>query len=131
MNFRFYVRYMKKNAMFLLVTMMLIFSISLFMGMTVSSKGTSNLSLEEHYRLLEQDMVRDVRHYLNEHGYRNSGITLTRVVDEAENRAYTLTVHHDKIEKMDDAKRAELSRNLLQFGFEFTTCSFETAYLFH
>jgi len=130
MNIKYYVNYMKKNAMFILITMVLIVASSLLLSLTVKSKETSSLSSEAHYQLLEKQMVKDVRHYLDENGYKNSGITLTRVVDdENQTREYTLTLHHDKMDRMEEEEREILGQTVLQFGFEFTTCSFETAYM--
>ena len=57
-------------------------------------------------------MLNETKAYLTELGYKNSGVTLTRVVDESGRREYTFTIHHGKIDRMSEEEREELAQVL-------------------
>lgn len=98
---------------------------SLCITQTVCSREKiARSEMEGYYQMLEKETVRQVRSYLNDNGFTNSGVTLTRVVDEEENRHYTLTVHHGKIDKMDEEERESLGKDLEQFYFAAEHCTF-------
>ena len=69
-------------------------------------------------------MVRAVRGYLNRVGFKNSGVMLTRVVDGEGYRQYKLTVHHAKIDEMEEGERELLADKLSQFAFVDSMCDF-------
>ena len=68
--------------------------------------------------LVEKGLVEDARLLLSERGFANSGVMLTRVIDENGSRQYTLTVHHGRISKMSDEDRQFLMAELEQIVFE-------------
>ena len=65
-------------------------------------------------RIQEQQLMSDMKQYLNENGYRNSGVTLTYAVEEDGSPDYTFTIHHKKINSMSEAEREALSAELAQ-----------------
>lgn len=83
-----------------------------------------NAEVESSYAALEQDMVKAVRGYLNRTGFKNSGVMLTRMVDGEGYRQYKLTVHHSKIDEMEDGERELLAESLSQFAFVDSMCDF-------
>ena len=98
--------------------------------MTVRSQSNiENAQMERYYREQEAEMVKDVRQMLNDKGYDNSGITLTRVVNEDGSREYTLTVHHKKITQLSEAGKADLKLQLEECSFEGENCSFNQEFL--
>ena len=97
---------------------------------TVFGKDTSaGREPESYYQTLEKETVSQVREYLNSCGFENSGVTLTRVVETDGSREYTLTLHHSRMEKMEEAERIQLEKNLTRLFFEEEGCSFELKYL--
>ena len=53
-----------------------------------------------------------MKQYLNENGYRNSGVTLTYALEEDGSPDYTFTIHHKKINSMSETERGALSAEL-------------------
>lgn len=100
-----------------------------FAGTVMSRTDFSDAELEGYYREREEQLVRDTRAYLNEQGYFNSGVTLTRVVEEDGSREYTVTVHHGQIDRMTEEERMALSQNLAVFTFEDDNCTFYHKFL--
>ncbi len=103
---------------FVLTTVVLVFLIVFFAGMTV--KGQTRISeqeVERCYRDVESELKKEVRKYLTEAGYRNSGFALTRVVEEG-NRYYTLTIHHSKIDILEEGGKEALREELLAKGIK-------------
>ena len=68
---------------------------------------------------------------LNEMGFRNSGVTLTRVVDAEGNREYTFTIHHGKIDRMSEEERMALAAALMQSITPVESCSFTHEFLMY
>lgn len=100
-----------------------------FAGTVMSRTNFSDSELEGYYRELEEQLVRDTRAYLNENGFSNSGVTLTRVVEADGSREYTVTVHHWQIDRMDEEEKAALSQALAEFAFEDENCKFNHKFL--
>ncbi len=65
----------------------------------------------EYYDEAEKTYIRNAEKYLDGHGCRNSGITMTSVSDAGE-RHYTVEIHSDTISRMDDAERGSLEENI-------------------
>ncbi|MCR5255776.1 MAG: hypothetical protein K6D96_07555 [Acetatifactor sp.] len=78
---------------------------------------------------MEKTMVREVREYLSEEGYENSGVMLNKVYDE-DYCVYTLSVHNKKIAGLSDEKRQALMESLSGFAFEELGCDFEYKFIF-
>ena len=73
---------------------------------------------EKYYREIEAEYVKEVRFFLNEEGYSNSGVTMTKVIDEEENRSYTMTIHHRGIGNLQQEEQEQLQEELLQIRRE-------------
>ncbi len=104
-----------KNGIFMLATLLLICVVSLCIGGTVRGREQDAAS-ETFYRLREAELLRDTREYLQRSGFPNSGITLTRVIDGEGHRDYTFTIHHGRIDRMDEGERQILQNALSEFG---------------
>lgn len=93
-------------------------------GTVRSQSRLEEREIEAYYREQEIEMVREIRAYLNQAGFRDSGVSLTRVVEEDGSHRYTLTVHHDRIDGMDGEARESLKEELSAFDFRAENCSF-------
>lgn len=124
-----------------LITTLTAVWVGIFAAMTVvhnlGADGTSHATgLEGYYRNLETAVVEDARECLNEMGYLNSGVMLTRVIQADGSREYTLTIHHYVIDRMSDTEREALHNEfcsaLENEISEFTmsdNCSFQQKFL--
>lgn len=63
------------------------------MGMEKGNAGVD----EKYYKQMEKEYVQQVRDFLQDEGYENSGVTLTKVLYEDGAREYTLHVHHKRL----------------------------------
>lgn len=100
-----------------LITIVLILVIAFCTTGTVMGMERGRVTVDEKfYKKMEQDYVMQVREYLNEEGYNNSGVTLTKVFFEDGSREYTLNIHHKRIEKLTDVQREKLKQQLTRFA---------------
>ena len=121
---------MKRQGIFWIMTLLLIGVIALSISGTAMSHGNRNLEIEEeYYRQLEQEYVQQVRRYLAECGYENSGVMLTHVVTEDGCREYTVTVHHGRLDKLTEEDRREIGKSILEIAFEVPGCDFLQEFL--
>lgn len=117
---------------FAFFTLFLSFLIALCVGGTVRGRERET---ENPYRLIESELLTEVREYLNRSGYTNSGVTLTRVTDGEGCREYTFTIHHGRIDRMDESEREilrdELDLLCQEAGSMFSedACSFRHEFL--
>ncbi len=101
--------YSGRTILFIAVTIFLVAVIAFCISGTVMSRtAINNAELENYYRLQEKDLLVQTKAQLNELGYKNSGVTLTRMVDAGGKREYTITIHHGKIDKMSAEERSAL-----------------------
>ena len=101
------------NVAFYVVTVVLILIIVLCVGGTARSESRDEAQRVEN-RVQEQQLLTDVRQYLKDNGYANSGVTLTYVTDADGDPEYTFTIHHKRINYMSEEEREALSAELMQ-----------------
>lgn len=119
-----------REVIFVMTTVFLILISALCITFTVI--GKSNLAQEErdaYYKQKEQQLVKEVRTYLDESGYRNSGVMLTHVSYGDGSREYTITVHHSKINDLDSKERQNLVKQLQSFDFGDESCTFHHEFM--
>ena len=105
---------MKKK--FGVITVLLAFIIAFCTTGTVMGMEKGSIKVDEkYYRQIEQEYVSRVRSYLNDSGYDNSGVTLTKVLYEDGSREYTLNIHHKRLEKLTSTERERLKEELAGF----------------
>lgn len=110
---------------FTVATIGLIAVIAFLVSATVISQSDIGAQeLENYYRQQEKELLQETKEFLTEMGFKNSGVTLTRVVDEEGKREYTFTIHHGKIDKMDEAERDELADILFASAEIDENCTF-------
>ena len=99
------------------VTVLLVLIITFFTTGTVMGMEKGNVKVDEkYYRQLEQEYVRQVRTYLSDAGYDNSGVALTKVLYEDGSREYTLNIHHRRIERLTYTEQERLKEELVGFA---------------
>ncbi len=114
---------MKKG--FGILTVLLILVIIFCVKETVMSKESTERAKQNHYfAVLEQDYLERTRQLLDEEGYGNCGINLTRVTYEDGRREYTVLLHHRKLERLSGKEKLNLEGMLSQIEFQNEMCSF-------
>mgnify|MGYP003268782241 CR=1 FL=1 len=101
------------NVAFYVVTVVLILIIVLCVGGTARSESRDEAQRVEN-RVQEQQLLMDVRQYLKNNGYTNSGVTLTYVTDADGDPEYTFTIHHKRINDMSEEEREAFGAELMQ-----------------
>jgi len=91
----------------------------------VVRSAQADSALEKYYAGLENEYKHMVRDYMNENGYTNAGIMVTRIIDSEGNRTYTVKLHHDKLDRLDEKGIATLMNEVSELGFEDEICEFE------
>lgn len=110
----------------IIVTAVLVLAaVGLFAGTAMGQDRLSAQELEAYYQEKERALVAQAREFLNEEGFANSGVMLTRVLDADGSRVYTLTVHHGKIDRMCEEDRELLMAELEKMVFEDEDCNFK------
>ena len=118
-------RFFQSNITFVFVTVLFVMISAFCMSQTVTGKEDAEAKEQEaFYREQENKLLADTRAFLNQEGYYNSGVTLTRVVDSDGSREYTITIHHSRIDRMDDFEKQELKNALEELVFVSKGCSF-------
>ena len=119
-----------KNLKWILTTIVLILVTAFSIAGTVISKNDFKAGeLEQYYLQKEKQLTEDVRDFLNQKGYRNSGVTVTRVVEANGSREYTVTVHHGDIDRMTEGERTVLAGEMGNLTFEDEHCTFSMNFL--
>lgn len=116
---------MKKSRGFVLVTVLLIAITVFSVTGTVKSQSRAEIKIDtEHYKQLEREYVREVKNYLSEQGFENSGVMLTYVSYGSSTRHYTVTIHNEKISGLSESEKVTLKNEILELSFEAPECTF-------
>lgn len=70
------------------------------------------------YQIQENTFLKEIRNCMEEEGYYNSGVTLTKIMDTDGSREYNVMVHHSDIDLEDEEKIASIYSLLCQVSFE-------------
>lgn len=84
---------------------------------------------EAYYEQLEREYIGQVRQFLTQQGYRYSGVTLSRTVDEEGLRSYRISVHHSGLDRLEDEALSGMLGQVEEMGFQLPGCSFEAGLL--
>lgn len=108
-----------RNRGFWLATVLLILVSALsFAGTVMSRTDFDAAEMEGYYREQEKNLERQVRAYIEEQGFENSGIMLTRVIDVDGSREYTIRVHHRELSGMSEEECDRLEEELQKLNFQ-------------
>ncbi len=109
-----------------IATILLILIIIFCVKGTVMSKGNPQRAQENIYYLgLEQEYVANMKAYLQERGFADCGVMMTRVTYEDGSREYKIQIHHRRIEGMSAADKLFLQEALMQKEFGRDACVFQ------
>ena len=113
--------YRRNTKSLVLIVVALVIAVVTFIttSITVTSckKGAASDNAA-YYHQLEQAYVKEARKVMNEQGYFDAGITMTRRMNEAGDRIYTVKVHHNRLNNASFEKTNELMELLSNIPFE-------------
>ncbi len=116
---------MRKNGRFLLCVVILgLIIISSTLGTAMSCNACPGNIRKEDYRRMEQEYVQQVRTFLADSGYGNSGVMLTHVTDGEGSRTYTVTIHHERLQSLSFIEKQEIGKAILALAFKVPDCAF-------
>lgn len=118
-------RLIRKFLEMAVITVLLVMIGTLFLSMAVHSQNRESVrEQKEYYRVLEQEYVKRMREFLEEQGYADSGVTMNRVIEEDGTLKYIVTIHHRRIEQLDEGQRGALLSKCREIEFPEQDCSF-------
>lgn len=121
----------RKEAVFVLVTVFFVLSLWLFISENVMSQNEGKLTVdEEAFLVLEGQYLSEVRLLLEEKGFRNAGVMLNRISEEGGNRNYQIVLHHKNINKLSVKEQNMLISEIAGMGFGIQHCDFEVEILY-
>lgn len=103
-----------------------ILTIALILGCIISMVQESQASEKAviaNYPQLEATYTTQLRAMLEQAGYRNSGISLTKKYTEDGGRDYTVQVHHHRISRSSEDVQVALLNDLRSINFPAENCT--------
>ena len=99
----------------------LLFSVA---TMTVNGQGEHDIAMErEYYEELENVYTLRLKSMLDQKGYINAGITMTKIYEADGGREYTVQIHHKKIDRLSHGEKLLLQTELAAICFGDEQCS--------
>ena len=121
---------MKRVGYFTITTIVLVLVITFCAVGTVKSISKESAASEEaYYQELEKNYIRQVRAYLEEEGFRNSGVTMTRVLTQEGKREYNVLIHNSRLNNLSDAEKEGLKAELKELYSGMEECGFYHEFL--
>lgn len=83
----------------------------------------------EYYEQLEDAYTQKIQQFLSGKGYRNAGITMTKVYQEDGSREYMVLIHHKRIDRLENIKKSCLLKELETVSFGSDQCRVRYGFL--
>ena len=113
--------YRRNTKSIVLIVVALAVAVVTFITTSITVTSCKKGAASDHaayYHQLEQAYVKEARKVMNEQGYFDAGITMTRRMNEAGDRIYTVKVHHNRLNNASFEKTNELMELLSNIPFE-------------
>lgn len=98
----------KKMLAFLTLAIVVIVSCSLGIRAKGEESRFTDIT-DDYYKSIEQDFMDGVRERLDDNGFYNAGISLTKTLEVDGTLEYTVSIHHRRIDRMSQYQREQLS----------------------
>lgn len=86
-------------------------------GTVMSREKNGDLADRQYYRAIENEYIGEIREVLEEYGYKNCGITMTKVTEKGMPNEYTVLIHHKRLQSLDETGRESIKTELSCVGF--------------
>lgn len=111
---------------FLTLLFLLICVLGFFTVKTIELRAQSGQQAERKlYHEMEAEYLKETKEILSEAGYKNSGVNMTKIIDEEGMRTYTVRIHNRRIDALKDAEKEELMNELRSVCFADGQCEFK------
>lgn len=111
---------------FLTLLFLLICVPGFFTVKTIELRAQSRQQAERKlYHEMETEYLKGTKEILSEAGYKNSGVNMTKIIDEEGRRTYTVRIHNRRIDALKDAEKEELMNELRSVCFADGQCEFK------
>ena len=115
---------------FIILTAVIVVAVIL----SVSVKAYANDKKGKEYRAAiernEAEYVKDIREYLNDYGFKNAGVNLTKEYDQNRNVTYKLVVNHHSFEYASASKMHNMENCFYEKADEYLKGNLETEFTF-
>ena len=119
-----------RGMVLVLITVLSVIGLAFFVsGTALSQTEEAFVKDEAMLRALEKEYVSDIRGYLKEQGFEDSGVTLTWMMHEDGSRCYEVLLHHRKMDGLSQSEREALFAEVLELAFEVAGCNFQVKLL--
>lgn len=113
-----------KRYRFYMLTVMLVFVLFSLVTMRVKGQGELDFAADrELYEQLEDTYTERLKDMLENKGYRNAGITMTKIYQSDGRREYTVQIHHKRINQLSDGEKILLLNELAALSFGGEECN--------
>lgn len=113
---------MRRYGFYIMAVALVLF---IFSMMTMTVNATENKKLQHqnaYYEEMEDAYVDSLRSELAAKGYRNAGITMTKIFYENGEREYTVKIHHKHMEQLSSEEQGVLLEELSMTNFTDSEC---------
>lgn len=93
-------------------------------GTVFSMENNERAKANRYYAVLEDEYLEEARQLLEEQGYNNCGVTMTRITEADGRREYTVLLHHRKFENLSAEEKSEVISSLTDMEFDSGICKF-------
>lgn len=108
------------------ITAVLLILVTVFCvrGTVLCKESDERATANRYYAALEDEYREEVRRTLEEQGYDDCGITMTRVTAADGSREYKVLLHHRKFEKLTTQEKNAVTAALSEMEFGDGVCKF-------
>ncbi len=99
----------KNTAAGIMIALLALTTAFSILGIVHSRNRERSAATEQYYHTARQEYIQEIKNYLEEKGYADSGITMNYVTDGDGNVEYTVTIHHRKIDKLNEEEKTHLA----------------------
>lgn len=92
------------------VFMTIVFACIVLCGMGNKAKAVREIEkTDAYYKDMESNLRSDLRVALENRGYENAGVMVTKVIEEDGSRKYCVSIHHKYLSSGNEARKEELN----------------------
>jgi hypothetical protein len=119
-----------KIKILLLVSAVFVITLVLSFSLRAYANDKKGREYREAIERSEAEYVKDIREYLNDYGFKNAGVNLTKEYDEDRNVTYRLVVNHHSFEYASASKIHNMENCFYEKADEYLKGSLETEFSF-
>ena len=116
--------------LFTIIAAVIVISVILSVSVKAYANDKKGREYREAAERSEAEYVKDVREYLNDYGFKNAGVNLTKEYDENRNVTYKLVVNHHSFEFASDAKIHNMENCFYEKADEYLCGNLKTEFSF-